>query len=157
MDRALAESQLGNALAEVEALPSVEELRRMIAMAEANAFVGRPTVPEELHRTAWRLHAVAAAGRDRYAVDQRQAAFRVSAHILELALAADNVATQERLELVLGATVGYRLGDLDPNAEAVLRRYSAELTEETMSEWSPSLSLRAALHLIGLRTTEAFR
>lgn len=49
---------------------------------------------------------------------RRERAFRISAHILELAIRTTNPAS-ERLELVFGAELGYRRGGLDPNATAV--------------------------------------
>jgi hypothetical protein len=158
VERALDPSLLAAALGIDEGLPTAEELQRLIAEAEMRLFVAQPEVPPELVDLGWYLHAVASLVGEEYDRDRRIAAFRVSAHILELAM--DNPRTPEavQLQLAFGAQAGYRLGELDPNATAVFRRISKRLEPAgaTAEHWEAQYGMASAMQLLSLQPREAF-
>lgn len=158
MDRALRRDDLTLALGELPQIPSPEELQRLLADAELSLFAGRPEIPDELVRTGWYLHAIASTGGDRIEWPRRASAFRISAHILELAAKGERP-TGERLECVLGSEVGYRRGGLDPNATAVFTAAAPLLGEAASGEgsWRPTLGVEAAIYLLSFRTSQTFQ
>lgn len=134
MDRALRFEDLADALGSSHpagALPSVEELIDLIAQVEVRAFIGREEVDSQMLDAAWYLHGIASAAnaQDLYTPVRQQRAFRVSAHIFDLALNAPKITALERLSFAFAAQVGYRRSDLDPNATAIWRRVDAYLTD----------------------------
>lgn len=155
MDSALAQAELSRAVAGLDALPSPQELQELIARAELARFLGQEAPGPVFREVAWRLHTVAAAGADSYEDAQRAAAFRVSAHVFELALGTSRL-REDQFRLCLGAAAGYRLGGLDPNAEALLRRVSLEDDPNEDSLWSPDMVLKAGLRLLTLKTRPSF-
>jgi hypothetical protein len=157
MERALGHDELSLALGQLPRIPSATELQRLLADAELSLFANRPDVPDELVRTGWYLHAIASTAADRIAWPRRASAFRVSAHILELAAKGDRP-LGERLECILGSELGYRRGGLDPNAAAVFTAAAPLLAELSESEdpWRPTLAVESAIYLLSFRTFETF-
>lgn len=157
MERALNRDDLTLALGELPEVPSPRELQRLLADAELSLFAGRPEIPDELVRTGWYLHAVASTGGQRIGWPRRARAFRISAHILELAGKSERPAT-ERLDCVFGAELGYRRGGLDPNAMAVFSaaaRFLGEIADDTRP-WRTTLAVETAVYLLSFRTSETF-
>lgn len=113
-------------------LPTVEELTALIAEVEVAGFQGRYEIDDQLIRTAWYLHGIASASQasDLYTPLRQQRAFRVSAHIFDLALNNPDRGTHERLTLAFAAQVGYRRSKLDPNATGIYRRAKNLLTDD---------------------------
>lgn len=133
MDRALRVEDLSDALGgghRESALPTAEELIALIAEVEVRAFIGPSEIDVEVVEAAWYLHAIASAANaeDLYTPTRQQRAFRVSAHIFDLALNAPSRTSLERLNFAFAAQVGYRRSDLDPNATAIWRRVDGDLS-----------------------------
>jgi hypothetical protein len=124
MERALNRQALALALGEHARLPSAQELQRLLAQAEVNLFVHQPRVPDEALAAGWYLHGVASspAAFDLYTPARQRRAFQVSAHILDLGMQDRGRSRLDRCRLAFGAAVGYRRGELEPNAMAVFRR-----------------------------------
>ncbi len=81
----------------------------------------------------------------------------VSAHIFDLALADRARPRGDRLQLAFGAAVGYRRGDLDPSAGAVLRRLQDEVwPDRPILEHIRTLALEAGLALLCFDTRRVF-
>lgn len=157
MERALSRDDLRLALGELPAVPSPSELQRLLADAELSLFAGRPEIPDDLVRTGWYLHAVASTGGNRIGWPRRARAFRISAHILELAGKSERPVA-ERLDCVFGAELGYRRGGLDPNAMAVFSA-AGELLDEVADDigsWRATLAVEAAVYLLSFQTSETF-
>jgi hypothetical protein len=157
VERALDHDNLTLALGELPDVPTPEELQQLLADAELALFAARADVPDTLVRAGWYLHAIASQAGDALAWPRRERAFRISAHILELAIRTTDPAS-ERLELVFGAELGYRRGGLDPNATAVFAQ-ARRLLEQSNSDpdpWRETLALEAAIYLLSFRTQEAF-
>jgi hypothetical protein len=157
LERALNRDDLTLALGELPEVPDPAELQRLLADAELSLFTGRPDIPDTLVRTGWYLHAIASTGAERIDWPRRARAFRISAHILELASRGDR-SRAERLDCVFGAELGYRRGGLDPNATAVFSAASALLSEiaEDSEPWRSTLAVEAAIHLLSFRTSQSF-
>ena len=158
MERALNYDTLTIALGELPDVPGPDELQRLLADAELSLFAGQLEIPDQLIRVGWYLHAVGSTGRDRVPWDRRQRAFRISAHILELAAADVERDRSERLQLVFGAEVGYRRGGLDPNAAAVFAQARSLLIDPVgeQRDWWATVALEAGVHLLSFRTSETF-
>lgn len=143
MDRALNPDMLAEVLGQHPSgvLPTVEELTALIAEVEVRTFIEPTDVDDDLLRAAWYLHGVASAEQagDLYTPARQQRAFAVSAHIFDLALNGTGRSIHDQLTLAFGAQVGYRRGDLEPNASAIWRRVDRHLdhplpeTDETGS------------------------
>ncbi len=121
-------------------------------------FAGRVEIPDQLVQTGWYLHAIASSGSDQLDWSRRSRAFRISAHILELASRTPSRPNPERLELAFGAALGYRRGGLDPNASAV---YSAalpilETANHANVTWRGTVAVEAAIYLLSFRTSDTF-
>ena len=131
MDRALNPERLAEALGQHRpgVLPTVEELTGLIAEIEVRTFIEPTSVDEELLRTAWYLHAVASADQatDLYTPSRQERAFAVSGHIFDLALNGPGRSPHDQVTLAFAAQVGYRRGDLEPNATAIWRRVDRHL------------------------------
>lgn len=145
MERALDPGLLGLALAGQEGLPTPEEFSGMISEAEIGLLLrSRERLPSELESTAWYLHGVASTltALDRYGSERRGAAFRVSAHVFDVLLAASNTPPLaetaptrdpvERARWAFASAVGYRRSGLDPNADAIYKRVADDLRSK---EW----------------------
>lgn len=111
------------------ALPTVEELTSLIAQVEVDAFRGNFDIDDELLATAWYLHGIASAtgAAELYSLQRQTRAFRVSAHIFDLALNQTGIGLHSRLTYAFAAEVGYRRSELDPNATSVYRRMAGIL------------------------------
>lgn len=131
MDRALNPDMLAEVLGQHPSgvLPTVEELTALIAEVEVRTFIEPTDVNDDLLRTAWYLHGVASAEQagDLYTPARQQRAFAVSAHIFDLALSGTGRSIHDQLTLAFGAQVGYRRGELEPNATAIWRRVDHHL------------------------------
>lgn len=131
MDRALNPELLAEALGlhELGPLPTPEELVNLLAEVEVQAIIAPGDVDSGVLRAAWYLHGVASAANaaDRYTPQRQERAFAVSAHIFDLALNTPGRTDHDRLTLSFAAQVGYRRGQLDPNAVAIWRRADALL------------------------------
>jgi hypothetical protein len=157
LEWALDHDALSLALGELPNNLSPEEIQQLLADAELSLVEGNPEISDDLIRCGWFLHAVGSAGADTVPWDRRQRAFRVSAHILELA-ALEGRSEQERLELSFGAMLGYRRGGLDPNATAVFNQSHALLSDsrEEPAAWARQVGLEAGIYMLSFRTREAF-
>lgn len=168
MDRALNPADLADALG-IHAggpLPTVQELIDLIADVEVRAFMRSDEIDDELLRTAWYLHGVASASnaQELFTPIRQQRAFRVSAHIFDLALNVRDRSVYDRLVLAFAAQVGYRRSDLDPNATAIWRRVDTDLDADApidrrpdaTPEPSPRLDRASPFALMALRAGVAF-
>lgn len=111
MDRALRVEDLADALGSGHpdgALPTVEELIDLIAEVEVRAFIRPDELDNQMVEAAWYLHAIASAANaeDLYTPVRQQRAFRVSAHIFDLALNAPSLTALERLTFAFGPRSG---------------------------------------------------
>lgn len=158
MERALDRDDLKLALGKLPAIPTAPELQRLLADAELSLFTGAAEISETLERTGWYLHAVASTGAAHMPWVRRARAFRISAHILELAARRDRP-VGERLELLFGAAIGYRRGGLDPNATAVFRQAYPHLDQAVSdgSPWRATLAVEAGLYLLSFCTEDSLR
>src|SRR3954469_4769443 len=91
---------------------------------EGGVVLRRAELGEQLLEAAWYLHAVASVdqARDRYTPQRQRQAFQVSAHIFDLALQQNGRTHEQRLSAGFAAAIGYRRGDRDPNATAIMNR-----------------------------------
>jgi len=159
MDRALDLDALAEALGAQRGLPTPEDLQRLLADAEVQLFLRRTEISQELLDTAWYLHAIASVDRahEMYTVARQRQAFAVSAHIFDLALQESRWSRAERLALGFAAGIGYRRGDRDPNATAILRRLGADISVDTpVLDHLETLALEAGLGLLGYETRVLF-
>lgn len=156
MEWALDHDALSLALGELPNNLSPEQLQTLLADAELSLVEGTPEISDDLIRCGWFLHAIGSAGADTISWERRQRAFRVSAHILELAALEDRPA-QEGLELSFGAMLGYRRGGLDPNATAVFTQSQGRLERTAVhAEAMRSIGLEAGVYMLSFRTRDAF-
>ncbi|GHI04622.1 hypothetical protein AQI88_29645 [Streptomyces cellostaticus] len=171
MERTLNLPALRDALGppQPDALPSPEQLIRLIADIEVGAIMNRFVIDDQVLTTAWYLHGVCALSEaaELYTPTRQRHAFAVSAHIFDLALAGTARAPAEQLSLAFAAQVGYRRAGQDPNATAVFRRVShlchgrAELAgvdlggepQVTVRDFIETLALEAGVAFLGLQTT----
>ncbi len=116
-------------------------------------------MPDDLLETAWYLHAIASVDQVQqvYPVAQQRQAFAVSAHVFDLALADLRWERTERLIMGFAAAIGYRRGDRDPNATAVMRRLRDDISVKPPAlQHFDSLAVEAGLALIGFETKTLF-
>lgn len=156
MERALNREKLALALDGRTRLPSAEELQRLLAQAEVNLFVQQPRVSDETLATGWYLHGVASSPSafDVYEPARQRRAFQVSAHIFDLAMQDRGRSRVDRCRLAFGAAVGYRRGELEPNAMAIFRRTRAILktVDEELLDGLPYISFEVGLTVLGFET-----
>jgi YD repeat-containing protein len=135
MERSLDPGLLGLALGDQQGLPSPDELSTLISQAEVGLLLheARSGIAE-LESAAWYLHAVASTRRasSLYDPERRTAAFRVSAHILDVLVQMDP-GNEMRARWAFAAAIGFLRCGLDPNATAVYRRFDQELLR---SDWT---------------------
>ncbi|WP_406140253.1 DEAD/DEAH box helicase [Streptomyces anulatus] len=171
MERTLNLTTLREALGppQPDALPSPEELIRLIAEIEVGAIMSRFTIDDTVLSTAWYLHGVCALSEaaELYTPARRQRAFAVSAHIFDLALADAERPPGDLLSLAFAAQIGYRRAGQDPNATAVFRRVShlchgsgplgtpglQDAPSVTVRDFIETLALEAGVAFLGLQTT----
>jgi len=159
MERALNVEMLRNALGDQQGVPTAEELQSRLADSEIALFLRRSDVPPDLLRSAWFLHAVASVDRahELYSVPRQRQAFAVSAHIFDLALGQDGWSRADRLTLGFAAAIGYRRGDLDPNAAAIVRRLQQDFRPDApLLEHIHTVAVEAGLLLLGFETRTLF-
>jgi len=159
MERALSVELLGSALGDQQGVPTAEELQARLAEAEIALFLRRSDVPPDLLNTAWFLHAVASVDRahELYTVARQRQAFAVSAHIFDLALGEARWSRADRLTLGFAAAIGYRRGELDPNAAAIVRRLQQDFqTDAPVLDHIHTVAVEAGLLLLGFDTRSLF-
>jgi hypothetical protein len=156
LEWALEHDALSLALGELPNVLTPEEVQTLLADAELSLFSGRPEVSDDLIRSGWFLHAIGSSEIESIPWTRRQRAFRISAHILELARL-DDRPRSEKLELAFGSALGYRRGGLDPNAMAVFNQSRGLLVEKGGDDsWSPTTAIEAGLYLLSFQTRESF-
>jgi hypothetical protein len=165
VERALDLTRIAEALGEhphllmPELLPSPPELQALMAEMEVRLFVRQPRTPEEVMSAAWYLHGVASSNQAfaLYTPERQRRAFQISAHIFDLALDERSRGRSEQLQLGFAAEIGYRRGELDPNATAVYRRVQAHLrAAPPLLEHANTLAVEAAVALLGFDTARLF-
>lgn len=131
-------------------LPTVEELTALIAEVEVAGFKGNYELSDQLLATAWYLHGVASASEasDLYTPQRQQRAFRVSAHVFDLALNDVERNIHDRLTLAFAAQVGYRRSKLDPNATSIYRRVADLLNDGRIRPEVEAESLHPPIHAV---------
>lgn len=148
MDQALNPELLAGALDQTTNLPSPEELRTMLANAEVVAFFrSGHEIDNELLKTAWNLHHVGTVRPELALYDptRQVQANAVAAHILDLALQADEPDPNRQLVLTFAAQVSAIRGDRTPNAAAMGRRLSPPSATLATGPGRASLELGCAL------------
>ncbi|MFH8628011.1 DEAD/DEAH box helicase [Streptomyces vietnamensis] len=156
MDRTVDGDVLAQAMGEYREgmMPSPDELVTLIADVEISAV--RSTdfeLPDDLLRTAWYLHGIAAvvSDSDEYDPVQLRHAFAVSAHVFDLALASGDRSDSERLRLAFAAQAGYRRCEQDPNATAVFRQVQRlVITDAGLPTHIDTLAVEAGVAFLGL-------
>lgn len=125
MDRSLDPDLLHLALGESPNLPSVDELVRLLADLEIGLFAGwEPERSPELLRAAWYLHGIASHDlfAETYGAERQRRAFQVSAHFFDLQIDTAEDEAQRR-RFLFASQVGYVRSGLEPNANALFRRW----------------------------------
>ena len=148
MDQALNPELLAGALDQTANLPSPEQLRTMLANAEVAAFFrSGHEISNELLETAWNLHHVGTVRPELalYEPTRQVQANAVAAHILDLALQADDPDPSQQLVLTFAAQVSAIRGDRTPNAAAMGRRLPSPSAALATGPGRASLELGCAL------------
>jgi hypothetical protein len=159
MDRSLNLGLLREALSVHDALPSAEELQRLLAEAEVALFAQQPRVPEDLLATAWYLHGAASSDPqfEIYSVERQRRAFQVSAHVFDLALSERDRPPAEQFRLSFAAQIGYRRGELDPNATAIYNSALSLLAADApLLNHAETIALEAGVAFLGFQSRDLF-
>lgn len=159
MERSLDLQLLSDALAGRTNLPTSEELQQLMADAEVQLILRQTSIDQRLIDTAWYLHGVASVdqARERYTIGRQRQAFLVSAHIFDLTLNQDGWSSADRLSFGFAAAIGYRRGNRDPNATAIMNRLRDEIDiESSIVDRIGTLSLEAGLAFLGFETRTLF-
>ncbi|MFF1930232.1 DEAD/DEAH box helicase [Streptomyces sp. NPDC058228] len=159
MDRTVDRDVLAWAMGEYREgmMPSPEELVSLISDVEIAAVrVAHFELPDELLRTAWYLHGVAAAApdSDEYDLVRLRHAFAVSAHVFDLALASEDRSDSDRLRLAFAAQAGYRRCEQDPNATAVFHQVRhLVITDTDLPAHIDTVAIEAGVAFLGMSRT----
>jgi hypothetical protein len=150
LERALDPELLSLALGEHAALPSASELAARISEAEIGLLLQRTPDASGLLRTGWYLHTVAAARQslDLYGLDRQRAAFRVAAHIFDVAIQQPGLSLRDRLEYSFASQTAYLRSSVEPNSFAVYRRELLGRLPQFRyldDRWAMSLAIGAAI------------
>jgi len=156
VDWALDSDAIALALGELPEIPSARRLQRLLGDAELALFTRSAEVDAELVRAGWYLHAVGSVSEAEVPWDRRRRALRISAHILELAAMDRNTSLEKRLQAAFASAIGYRRGDLDPNATAVFERTRELMHTALQDEWWPLVGLEAGLLVLSFRAEWTF-
>ena len=159
MERSLDLQLLDEALGGRTGLPTSEELQQLLADAEVQLLLRQSRIDQQLIDTAWYLHGVASIdqARQRYTLGRQRQAFLVSAHIFDLTLNQAGWTPAERLSFGFAAAIGYRRGNRDPNATAIMNRLRDVVdVESTVVDHIGTLSLEAGLAFLGFETRTLF-
>jgi hypothetical protein len=158
VDRSLRLDLLELALGETRNLPSAEELAEALALAEAELFREQVGVSDDLLRTGWYLHSVGAAleSLQLYGTARQRAAFQVSGHIFDLALADPAHDEIDRLRLTFASQVANLRGGLNPNAIAAYRWRTANGAAPDISFGEPAMSLALGTAILASDTPWLF-
>lgn len=160
MERALDAALLGGALGDIGNLPTVEQLRQMLAEAEVSAFFAQDhELPAALVESAWVLHQVGTVrpALQIYGVERQVQANAVAAHIFDLALARGLVPGEE-LVVTFAAQVSSIRGDRTPNATALAARLPEPRASAVTEPGRASLELGCSLlSLVRARTARLVR
>jgi superfamily II DNA/RNA helicase len=152
MERALDPELFSLALGESGALPSPEEVAKMLAEAEIAILLYEPEIPEELVKIGWYLHAVASSkyALRTYGVPRQRAAFRVSGHIFDLFLQKPEIERSAKLKYCFASQVAYLRGKLDPNALALhYREFAGNWEEMSLLAECSEIALSCGVALLG--------
>lgn len=152
MERSLNLAQIQDALGQHETLPTPEELRRLMANLEVELFRHQLQVPDSVLTAGWYLHGIASssAAPDLYSVERQRRAFQISAHVFDLALSDPHQPSGGRLRLGFASAIGYRRGELEPNAMAIYQRLADQLTtDQPLLDHINSVALEAGLAFLG--------
>ncbi len=152
MERSLDLAQIEDALGRHETLPTPEEFRRLMANLEVELFRHQLQVPDSVLTAGWYLHGIASssAAPDLYSAERQRRAFQISAHVFDLALSDPHQAPGGRLRLGFAAAIGYRRGELEPNAMAIYRRLADLLTaDQPLLDHIDSVALEAGVAFLG--------
>lgn len=157
MERALALERLATALANAPRVPTPSDLAAILARAEIALFLQRSDVPSELVATGWYLIGVAQApdGLERYSFERRTEAWRVAAHIFDLALEDTAHQNHQSLRLAFAAQLGYFRGGLQPNALAIYQRARKWLGNSTAEDDGNS-ALAVGVAFLGMARGELY-
>ena len=151
MDRALNFQRLTNALGTHNRLPSPLEIQDLLLNAEIDLFTGQTRFDNDLLKAGWYLLAIATAISDIQVNDQvgfrRAEAGRVAAHIFDVFLQQESSRLQidTLARYVVGAQVGYLIGDLAANAMAIRARHPLEGTDLVSNPGLVSLNTASLL------------
>lgn len=123
MERYLTLDNLNLALGNISALPSAEELQKLMGQAEIAMFARQTEIPDPLLKTAWYLHSLASSRKslELYDLSRCRRAHQISSHIFDLVLQAGVTERSERLSYAFAAQIGYIRGGLAPNANAMYK------------------------------------
>ena len=152
MERSLDLAQIQDALGQHETLPTPEEFRRLMANLEVELFRHQLQVPDSVLTAGWYLHGIASssAAPDLYPVERQRRAFQISAHVFDLALSDPHQPSGDRLRLGFAAAIGYRRGELEPNAMAIYQRLADDLTtDQPLLDHIDTVALEAGLAFLG--------
>ncbi len=152
MERSINTELLETALGNHTALPTSDELARLLADAELALLLRDGNIPDRLLATGWYLHGVASSKHalKLYGIGRQRAAFQVAGHIFDLKLYAPEISPIERLKYCFAAQIAYARGSLDPNALALYRReHSGQLDEPTLIPNFQLVSLSCGVAFLG--------
>lgn len=155
MERALDPALLAGALGDLESLPSPEELRRLLAFAEVNAFfAGESAIERQLMDTAWTLHQVGTVrpALQIYGIDRQIQANSVAAHIFDLALQR-GLQAGDALVTTFAAQVSSIRGDRTPNASAIGARLPRSTSSVVIDPGRAALEVGCAFLSLGRADT----
>ena len=159
MERSIAPELLSLALGDQNVLPTAQELSRLLSEAELSLLLRSVSIPESLLATGWYLHGIASSkyALEAYGVERHRAAFRVSAHIFDLALQQNEISGFERLKLCFGSQIGYLRSTLDPNSLALYRREFADrLSSYSLFFEFQQVALACGISLLGFDTKQVY-
>src|SRR5690349_8007347 len=124
MERALDPELLRAAIGDLPRLPTIQELADALGEAEIDLLAGRTPPMDKLLATGWFLFGVGSshAALQQYGLPRVRAAFRVAAHIFDLALQQRQLDRQSRLEFCFAAELAALRSEITPNATALYRR-----------------------------------
>lgn len=152
MERALNPELIREALGQRGQIPSTEQLSNLIAQAELASLLGKTQVDPTLIATAWYLHAVASSkyATRVYGLGRQRAAFKVAAHIFDIAAKNPEVGWLEKLEYCFASQIAYLRGELDPNAIAIYNREAkSNLSSVSLFQNFPAVSLSCGIAFLG--------
>lgn len=161
MDRALNPELIRQALgtSPPQTLPTVEELRQLLARAELSLLVRRYEETNTLLGIGWYLHGIGSSkhAMRAYGISRIRAAFQVSGHIFDLMSKFPEVSPFDRLTFVFASQIAYLRSQLSPNAIAMYNRdIGTELVGSDFLDSFQPLALTVAIAFLGFDTRFVF-